>query len=170
MSFGHGHVLTAMPIFVSMGKYRKQSHVIYKCDYHIVWVAKYRFRILTGAVKALLEEDIKKLCDWKGCEITELNVQEDHIHILVSVPPKVSISNLMGLLKGKLAIKLFKSYPNLKNKLYWGNHFWARGYFVATVGLDEEIIKKYVRYQEKEERKLEEQQKGLIFRAPLGLS
>ncbi len=97
------------------------------------------------------------------CEVVELNVQEDHVHLLVSVPPKISISYLMGVLKGKIAIKLFKSYPNLKKKPYWGNHFWARGYFVSTVGLDEEMIKKYVKHQEKEEKKAESQQQKFEF-------
>ena len=146
-----------------MTKYRKASHVVYKCDYHIVWVPKYRFRILKGAIKELVEHDIRMLCEWKGCIVEELNVQEDHVHLLVSVPPKISISQLMGILKGKLAIKLFKSYPALKKKPYWGNHFWARGYFVNTVGLDEEMIKRYVKYQEKEERKVEDQQQSFDF-------
>ena len=144
-------------------KYKKQSHVIYKCDYHIVWVPKYRYRILKGVIKELLTSDIKMLCEWKSCEVQELSIQEDHIHVLVSVPPKLSISSLMGILKGKLAIKIFKSYPSLKEKLYWGNHFWARGYFVSTVGLDEEMIKKYVQHQEKEERKVEQQQQKFDF-------
>ncbi len=146
-----------------MGKYKKLSHVIYKCDYHIVWVPKYRLRILKGEIKDLIEEDIRKLSEWKDCEVLELSVQEDHIHLLVSVPPKVSISNLLGILKGKLAIKLFKSYPHLKKKPYWGNHFWARGYFVSTVGLDEDMIRKYVKYQEKEDKKVEDQQKRFDF-------
>ena len=98
------------------------------------------------------------LCEWRASEVLELNVQEDHIHLLVSVPPKLSISKLMGTLKGKIAIKLFKSYPKLRQKPYWGNHFWARGYFVNTVGLDEETIRKYVKYQEKEEKRVESQQ------------
>ena len=146
-----------------MSKYKKLSHVVYKCDYHIVWVPKYRLRILKGEIKDLVEDDIKKLCEWKKCEVIELNVQEDHIHLLVSVPPKISISYLMGVLKGKVAIKIFKSYPRLKKKPYWGNHFWARGYFVSTVGLDEEMIKKYVKYQEKEEKKAESQQQRFDF-------
>ncbi len=146
-----------------MSKYKKLSHVIYKCDYHIVWVPKYRLRILKGEIKELVESDIRKLCDWKKCEVIELNVQSDHIHLLVSVPPKVSISYLMGVLKGKIAIKLFKSYPILKKKPYWGNHFWARGYFVSTVGLDEEKIKRYVKYQEKEEKEVENQQQRFDF-------
>lgn len=153
----------AMPYICTMSKYKKLSHVVYKCDYHIVWVPKYRLRILKGAIKELVEQDIRMLCEWKSCEVEELNVQEDHIHLLVSVPPKVSISKLMGTLKGKIAIKLFKSYPKLKKKPYWGNHFWARGYFVSTVGLDEEMIKKYVKYQEKEEKRVEDQQQKFDF-------
>jgi len=98
------------------------------------------------------------LLEWQGCEKKELNIQIDHIHLVVSVPPKVSISKLMGILKGKTAIKIFKSYPQLKQKPYWGNHFWSRSYCVDTIGLDEEKIRKYVQYQEKQE-KVEEQQK-----------
>jgi len=146
-----------------MSKYKKLSHVIYKCDYHIVWVPKYRFRILQGQVKNLVEEDIRMLCEWKGAEILEMNVQVDHIHLVVSLPPKISVSSFMGILKGKLAIKLFKSYPVLKKKPYWGNHFWARGYFVSTIGIDEEIIKKYVKYQEEQEKQNESQQQRFDF-------
>jgi len=146
-----------------MSKYKKLSHVIYKCDYHIVWVPKYRFRILSGVVKDLIESDIRMLCEWKRCEILEMNVQVDHIHLVVSIPPKVSVSEFMGTVKGKLAIKLFKSYPDLKKKPYWGNHFWARGYFVNTIGLDEETIRKYVKYQEEQEKKEEAQQLGFGF-------
>jgi len=146
-----------------MSKYKKLSHVIYKCDYHIVWVPKYRYRILKGRIKQLLEDDIKLLCEWKKSEVIELNVQVDHVHLVVSVPPKVSISELMGILKGKLAIKLFKSYPGLKQKPYWGNHFWARGYFVSMVGIDEETIRRYVKYQEEEEKKNESQQEKFDF-------
>lgn len=106
-----------------MGKYKKLSHVVYKCEYHIVWVPKYRYGILTGAIKELVEEDIRMLCEWKGCEVQELNVQIDHIHLLVSIPPRVLVSELMGTLKGKLAIRLFKSYSRLKQQPCWGNHF-----------------------------------------------
>ena len=134
-------------------KYRKLSHVVYKCDYHIVWTPKYRYRVLFGEVKSLVEKDVRMLCEWKGVEIMELNVQIDHIHVICSIPPKVSVSALMGTLKGKLAIKLFKSYPKLKEKPYWGNHFWSRGYFVMTIGIDEDIIMRYVKYQEGEDRR-----------------
>ena len=99
------------------------------------------------------------MTEWKSCEILELNVQKDHVHLVVSVPPRLSISQLMGVLKGKLAIKLFKSYPEIRQKRYWGNHFWARGYFVSTVGIDEDKIRRYVKYQEKEEKRVENNQK-----------
>jgi putative transposase len=146
-----------------MSKCKKLSHVVYKCEYDIVWVPKYRFRILEGEIKKLIEEDIKLLCEWKKCEVQEMSVQKDHIHIVVSIPPKVSISEMMGILKGKLAIKLFKSYPKMKQKPYWGNHFWARGYFVSTVGIDEDVIKRYVKYQEEEEKRIETQQHRFDF-------
>ena len=146
-----------------MGKYKKLSHVVYKCEYHIVWVPKYRFRILEGEIKRLLEEDIRMLCEWKKCEIQEMSVQKNHVHLVLSIPPKVSVSEMMGILKGKLAIKLFKSYPKMKQKPYWGNHFWARGYFVSTVGIDEDVIKRYVKYQEEEEKRTEEQQHRFDF-------
>ena len=103
------------------------------------------------------------LLEWKSCELVEMNIQVDHIHLIVSIPPKISVSDLMGILKGKTAIKIFKSYPQLKKKPYWGNHFWARGYCVDTIGLDEDKIKKYVKNQEEQER-LEEQQR-LEFRS-----
>ena len=140
-----------------MSNFKKLSHVIYRCTYHIVWIPKYRFRILEGLVKELLTDDINMLLEWKSCELIEMNIQKDHIHLIASIPPKISESTPMGILKGKTAIKLFKSYPQLKKKSYWGNHFWSRGYCVDTIGLDEEKIRKYVKYQENQER-LEEQQ------------
>jgi len=106
-------------------------------------------------VKTLVEHDISMISQLKEVEVQELNVLPNHIHLLCSIPPKVSISDYMGILKGKLAIKLFKSYPELKKKPYWGNHFWSKGYFVSTVGLDAEMIKRYVKYQEDEDRKEE---------------
>jgi len=138
-----------------MGKFRKLTHVFYKCEYHIVFTPKYRFRILNGLIKTLVEHDLKVISQWKEVEVEEVNIQEDHIHMVCSIPPKYSISEYMGTLKGKLAIKLFKTYPDLKRKPYWGNHFWAQGYFVSTVGLDADMIKRYVKYQEQEEKKME---------------
>jgi putative transposase len=134
----------------------------------LVWTPKYRYRVLFGEVKSLVESDIRMLCDRKSVEVIELNVRIDHVDVVVSIPPKISVSTLMGTLKGKLAIKLFKSYPRLKQKPYWGNHFWSRGYFVTTVGVDEEIIRRYVKHQEKEDKKEESQtQEFDLFSPPL---
>ena len=146
-----------------MSKYKKISHVIYYHVYHIVWTPKYRYRVLDGLVKEFVETTIRQLCEWKRVEVMELNIQRDHIHMVVFVEPKLSISDLMGILKGKTAIKLFKSFPSLKKKPYWGNHFWSRGYCSSTVGLDEEKIRRYVKYQEEQEKLYEEQQGSFDF-------
>lgn len=103
-------------------------------------------------LKSLVEYDMQVISTWKDVKLFEMNVQKDHVHIVCSVPPKVSISDYMGILKGKMAIKLFKTYPSLKQKPYWGNHFWSRGYFVSTVGLDEDMIRRYVKYQEHQDK------------------
>ncbi len=147
-----------------MAKWRKQSHVVYQCGYPIVWCPKYRYRILKGKVGEFVERVIRSQCEWKQAEGMELNVREDPVHLVVSVPPKVSISDLMGILKGKTAIKLFKSYPAMRKRPYWGNHFWSRGYCVSTLGLDEEKIRRYVKYQEERERQeeAEQQEFGLL--------
>src|SRR5664279_5270084 len=152
-------------MIVVNSKYKKLSHVVYKCDYHIVWTPKYRYRVLFGEVKSLVEKDVRMLCEWKGVEIMELNVQMDHIHVVCSIHQKL-LYQLMGTLKGKLAIKLFKSYPKLKEKPYWGNHFWSRGYFVTTVGVDEVIIRRYVKYQEGEDKKEESQTRDFDLFSP----
>ena len=138
-----------------MAKYRKLSHAVYHCNYHIIFVPKYRFRILEGKVKEIVEQKIRQVCEWYEVEIEEINIQTDHVHLLLSIPPKRSVSEIMGIVKGKSAIHLFKTKKHLKEKPYWGNHFWARGYFVSTVGIDEELIKRYIQFQEKEEKKRE---------------
>lgn len=110
-------------------------------------------RILQGVLADAVEDKIRMICDWKEVEILELNIQSDHIHIICSIPPKLSVSDFMGIVKGKSAIQMFKSFPSLKKKPYWGNHFWARGYFVSTIGIDEDKVRRYVKYQEDEEKK-----------------
>lgn len=92
----------------------------------------------------------------KGSEVVELNVQRDHVHLVSMVPPKVSISELVGLLKGRTAIRVFQKFPQLKQKPYWGNHFWAPGYCVDTVGLNAEMIRLYVKHQDRQERRQEQ--------------
>jgi putative transposase len=140
-----------------MAKYRKLSHAIYHCNYHIIFVPKYRYRILEGKVKEEVEKKIRQVCSWYEVEIEELNIQSDHVHMLISIPPKRSVSEVMGIIKGKSAIYLFKTKRQLKQKPLWGNHFWARGYFVSTVGVDEELIRRYIQHQEKEEKLREEE-------------
>ncbi len=136
-----------------MSRFKRLSHVIWCCQYHIVWVPKYRFRVLQGEISKELYKTIQVFCGRLGCEVVELNIQKDHVHLLVKIPPKVGISELMGILKGKSAIQMFRLFPALKQKPFWGNHFWARGYCVDTVGLNEEMIRKYVKFQEKEEQR-----------------
>ena len=138
-----------------MSRFSKLSHVIWHCQYHIVWVPKYRYRVLKDQVGYEVKKTVRVYSERLGCEVVELNVQADHVHLLVKVPPKVSISQLMGTVKGKTALQLFRQFPYLKTKPYWGNHFWAKGYCVDTVGVDAEMIRKYVKYQEKRERTLE---------------
>ncbi|KAA3603971.1 MAG: IS200/IS605 family transposase [Candidatus Scalindua sp. AMX11] len=138
-----------------MGRFNKLAHAVYDCEYHLVWCPKYRFRILTGEVVMLARDIIKQLCEWKKIEILEGNVQRDHIHLVLSIPPKYSVSEMIGFLKGKSAIKMFDWYLDLK-KRYWGRHFWAKGYCVSTVGLDEEQIRKYVRWQLKKDKDMDQ--------------
>ena len=138
-----------------MVKYRKLSHTVYHCNYHVVFVPKYRSRILEGKVGEIVEHKIRQICAWNEVEVEELNIQPDHVHMLISVPPKRSLSEIVGIIKGKSAIHLFKTRKRLKEKPYWGNHFWARGYFATTVGIDEEIIRRYINHQEDEEKRRE---------------
>ena len=141
-----------------MSRFKRASHVIWHCQYHIVWVPKYRFRVLQGPVGKEVDKCVMVFSQQLGCEVVELNVQPDHVHLLVSIPPKLSVSGLMGVLKGRTAIRIFTSFPFLKKKPYWGNHFWAKGYCVDSVGLNSEMIQKYVRFQEKEEMHQEQLQ------------
>ena len=147
-----------------MAKWKKASHVVYQCSYHIVFTPRYRYRILQGDIKGYVEKKIRTICEWKEVEILEMTIQPDHVHLVVIVPPKMSISELMGILKGKTAIAVFQQHKNLRTKPYWGNHFWSRGYCVTTVGVDEEKIRRYVKYQEEAERRSEdhELQEGLF--------
>ena len=138
-----------------MSRFRKLSQTIWHCQYHIVWVPKYRFRILNGKVADEVENCIRAFSEQLGCEIIELTIQIDHVHLIVMVPPKVSISGYAGTVKGRTAIRVFNRFRKLKEKPYWGNHFWARGYCVDTIGLDSEMVRKYVKYQEQKERESE---------------
>ena len=139
-----------------MSRFKKLAHAVWECKYHVVWCPKYRFRILSGEVGRSIREIIRQLCEWKQVEILEGNVQKDHIHLVLSVPPKYSIAETIGFIKGKSAIKVFGRHLELKRR-YWGRHFWAKGYCVSTVGLDEVQIRKYVRWQTHMDRKADQQ-------------
>ena len=136
-------------------QFKRLAHSIYECKYHVVFCPKYRYRILRDEVAEYTRQQIYRLCQQKGeVEVLELNIQADHIHLVVSIPPKYAVSNFMGYLKGKLAIRLFNRYEKLGRR-YWGRHLWSRGYCVSTIGLDEEQVRKYVKWQEKREKRLE---------------
>ncbi|MBE0540598.1 MAG: IS200/IS605 family transposase [Verrucomicrobia bacterium] len=139
-----------------MSRFKKLSHTIWHCEYHIVWVPKYRYRVMQGKVKEEVELCVREQSRQMNCEVQEMNVQADHVHLIVQVPPKLAISEYMGRLKGKSAIRVFGAFRDLRQRRYWGNHFWAQGYRVGTVGLDQEMIRKYVKWQERQEQRQEE--------------
>lgn len=124
------------------------SHTKWMCKYHIVMVPKYRRKVIYNQYRASLQEIIRLLCKYKGVEILEGHMMPDHVHVLLSIPPKQSVSSFMGYLKGKSALMMFDKHANLKYK-FGNRHFWAEGYYVSTVGLNEATIKKYIEDQEK---------------------
>ena len=136
-----------------MSRFARASHVIWHCQYHLVWVRKNRFWMWRGPVGKEVQRSVMVFCQQLGCEIEELKVQQDHVHLLVKVPPKLSISELMCVLEGRTAIRLYTQFPSLRKKPYWG-----KGYCVDTVGFNSEMIQKYVRFQEKEEQHQEQLQ------------
>ena len=122
------------------------AHTQWNCKYHIVFAPKYRRRIIYGKIKADIGMMLRKLCEYKGIEILEAEACKDHIHMLVSIPPKYSVSQIMGYLKGKSSLMIFEKYANLKYK-YGNRHFWCRGYYVDIVGRNKKAIEKYIRNQ-----------------------
>ena len=126
------------------------AHTQWECKYHIVFAPKYRRRIIYGKIKADIGQMIRKLCEYKGVEIIEAEACKDHIHMLVSLPPKYSVSQFMGYLKGKSSLMIFEKYANLKYK-YGNRHFWCRGYYVSTVGKNRKAIEQYIRNQLQED-------------------
>jgi putative transposase len=124
------------------------------CKYHIIFTPKYRRKIVYNQYKESIEQILKDLCKWKGEESIEGKAMVDHNHLLVAIPPKNSVSSMMGYLKGKSALMIFDRHANLKYK-FGNRHFWSRGYYVSTVGLNEATIAKYVREQEKHDRMMD---------------
>ena len=126
---------------------RSLAHTRWMCKYHIVFTPKYRRKIIYNKLRRDIVQIIKDLCKWKGIEIIEGKAMPDHIHILVKITPKMSISKFMGYLKGKSAMMIFARHGNLKYK-FGNNNFWSTGYYVSTVGLNEATIAKYIREQD----------------------
>jgi putative transposase len=127
------------------------SHVRWDCKYHVVFVPKYRQKKLYGKFRRKVGEIFRHLCRQRGVELMEGHLKPDHVHMRLKIPPKYSVSHAIGFLKGKSAVRIHREI--LDNKKVTGLHFWARGYCVSTVGLDEETIKKYIREQEDNEKK-----------------
>jgi len=122
------------------------SHTVWECKYHIVWVPKKRRKIVYGKLRKELGTILRRLCEYKGVEVVEGTLCADHIHMCLAIPPKYSVSTIVGYIKGKSAMILFEKYSRLK-KNFRGHRFWARGYYVSTVGLDEGKIRAYIRNQ-----------------------
>ena len=143
-------------------RFRRLSHTIYECKYHLIFCPKYRRRILKDEIRTYVKQEINNLLRQKeGIEIIEMNVQSDHVHLVLWIPPKYAVSAVMGYLKGKLAIRIFQRYEKL-GRQFWGRHLWGRGYCVSTVGLDETRIREYVQWQENKEREIEKLQGNLF--------
>lgn len=126
------------------------AHTKWLCKYHIVFTPKYRRKIIYAQYRESLIEIFKKLCKFKGVEIIEGHMMLDHVHLLLSIPPRIAVSDFMGYLKGKSALMMFDKHANLKYK-FGNRHFWSEGYYVSTVGLNEATIKKYIQEQDKKD-------------------
>lgn len=133
-----------------MENYRKSSHTVYDLKYHLVWITKYRKPILVGDIATRARELIREICKSQDVEIIKGHISRDHVHIFVSVPPHVSVSQLVQWLKGKTSRKMMMEYKSL-SRMFWGRHMWARGYFVASSGnVTDEVIIQYIEQQGQE--------------------
>lgn len=131
-------------------EYQRLSHSVWECKYHIIFIPKYRQKKLYGSLKKDLRDEFHKLSIRKECFILEGHLMPDHVHMLISIPPKYSVSHVIGFLKGKTALYVAQKYGKRgKNR---GYHFWARGYFVSTVGTNEEVVRRYIQNQEKTDK------------------
>ncbi len=133
------------------------NHTRWECKYHIVFIPKYRRKALFGEIRRELGEVFHRLARHKESLIEEGHLMNDHVHMMISIPPKFAVSQVIGYIKGKSAIHIARTYSERKRN-YVGQHFWARGYFVSTVGRDEEVIRAYIRHQEREDRRIDQMQ------------
>ena len=138
-----------------MDDYESLSHSVWDCKYHVVFIPKYRKKVLFGELRPRLGEVFRTLAKQKECQVIEGHLMADHVHMLISIPPKYSVAQVIGYIKGKSAIHVARNFFDQKRN-FVGQHFWARGYFVSTVGRDEATIREYIRNQEAEDRRLEQ--------------
>jgi len=138
-----------------MNEYQTLSHTKWECKYHVVFIPKYRRKVLYGQLRSYLGDVFRELARQKESWIEEGHLQADRVHMLVSIPPKYAVAQVVGYIKGKSAIHIARTYGG-RQRNFVGEHFWARGYFVTTVGSDEEAVRQYIRAQEAEDRRLEQ--------------
>lgn len=138
-----------------MREYQSLSHTRWNCKYHVVFIPKRRRKVVFGQLRKHLGSIFHELAKQKGCEIVEGHLMADHVHMCLSIPPKYAVSNVVGFIKGKSAISIARTFRG-KTKNFTGENFWARGFFVSTVGLDEEMVRNYIREQEREEERYEQ--------------
>ena len=138
-----------------MDRIESLSHSVWECKYHVAFIAKYRRKALYGQLRAHLGEVFRRLAEQKESRVLEGHLMPDHVHMLLSIPPKYAVSEVVGYIKGKSAIHLARTYGERKQN-FTGQHFWARGYFVSTVGRDEAQIREYIRNQEVEDQRLDQ--------------
>jgi putative transposase len=139
---------------VVMQEYQSLNHTKWDCKYHVVWIPKYRKKALYGSIKTQLVPVIRELARQKECEIVEGKLVSDHVHIVISIPPKYAVAQVIGFMKGKSAIWVARMCGRKKN--FMGQNFWARGYCVSTIGLDDETVREYVKRQTEEDKKLDQ--------------
>ena len=150
-----------------MKDYQSLSHTKWDCKYHVVFIPKYRRKRIFGAVRQQLGEVFHELAKQKESQIVEGHLMADHVHMCISIPPKYAVSSVVGFIKGKSAISIARNFLGRKRN-FTGESFWARGYFVSTVGLDEEVVRQYIRRQEQEEQRLEQLNMPWGSRPPSG--
>nr|WP_321465948.1 IS200/IS605 family transposase [uncultured Desulfobulbus sp.] len=131
------------------------SHTKWDCKYHVIWIPKYRKKSIFGDLRKYLGKIFRELARQKECTVIEEDLMPDHVHILLSIPPKYSVSQIVGFIKGKSAIQIARNFQGRK-KNFVGQNFWARGYYVSTVGKDEEAVRVYIQHQEKEDKRMDQ--------------
>ena len=143
-----------------MKEYQSLAHTKWDCKYHIVFIPKKRKKVIFGVIRKHLGSVFHELAGQKECKILEWHLMSDHVHMCISIPPKYSVSNVVGYIKGKSAISIARRFMG-RSRNFGGESFWARGYFVSTVGLDEEMVKAYIRHQEKEDEHYDQLKLGM---------